>query len=325
MKPFSLEVRGERGVTPRIRCAFLLVALSLAGAVAQAAPGETSAGREPALVIEQGGVARRQVVALGRDVVVSGRALADVAAMNGEVRVSGEVAGDVIVLGGGAHLAATAAIGGDVFVLGGTIDAAPGATISGRSVAYPDASAAWLALLEAPTLGLSAASTLVVGAKLALLTAWLVLVLVFFAASGRQVLATSESVAREPFRCFSVGLTGVLALTLTALLMSLFAAALVGVPLLVLVVLLALVLKLWGMVAVFHALGAWLAQCLFRRRLSPLNAATLGLVVLGAVKLVPWVGLLAWQVATFIGVGAALVTKLGRREPWFDLSPQPSV
>lgn len=308
-----------------MRLRFSAAALAAAILAAPAAARASASAGEAALRIEQGSVASRQVVALGRDLEVAGRALADVAAMNGEVRVSGEVVGDVIVLGGGARLAPTARVGGDVFVLGGTIEAAPGASIAGRSVAYPDASAAWLALLEAPTLGLSAASPLILGAKLALLTAWLVLVLVFFAASGRQVLATSESVSREPFRCFSVGLTGVLAMTLTALLMSLFAAALVGLPLLVLVVLLAVVLKLWGMVAVFHALGLLVTEKLLRRRLSPLNTATVGLLVLGAVKLLPWVGLLAWHVATFIGVGAALVTKLGRREPWFDLATEPLV
>ncbi len=298
----------------------VLLALLLAG-VPGAAWAE--AERPPALKIERGSVASRQVVALGRDLVIAGRVESDVAVLNGKVTIEGEVAGDVIVLGGGAEIGGAARVGGDVFVLGGSINAAPGAAIAGRSVAYPDASSAWLALLEAPTLGQSGASSIVLGAKLALLTAWLALVLLFFATSGRQVLATSETVVREPFRCFAVGLTGVVTMVLTAMFFSLFAAALVGVPLLVLVVLLGVVLKLWGMVAVFHAFGGWVVSLARSRRpsrfgMSPLNVATVGLLVLGAIKLLPWVGLLAWHVATFIGVGAALLTKLGRREPWFD-------
>ncbi len=286
--------------------------------------GAAAAARPPALVIEAGSVARQQVVAVGRDLVIAGQALADVAAMNGKVSVSGEVAGDLIVLGGSVHLDPTARIQGDVFVLGGSLETTPGASIGGRSVAYPDASAAWLALLEAPTIGVGATAPLVVGAKLALLTAWMALVLVFFAASGRQLLATSESVQREPFRCFYLGFTGVITLVLTALFFSLFAQALVGLPLLVLVVLLAVVLKLWGMVAVFHAFGSWLLAR-YPRQVTPLNVAAIGLLVLGGIKFLPWIGLLAWHVATFIGVGAALASKLGRREPWFDLSPQPAL
>lgn len=309
------------------RGTFLLyvVLLGLCGTLElRAQPGETS-GRAPALVIEAGSVAYRQVVAVGRDIEVAGRVASDVAALNGDVRVTGEVTGDLIILGGRARLSPTAKVGGDVYTLGGTIEAAPGARIGGRSVAYPDASAATLALLEAPTLGTSAASPLVLGTKLALLTAWLALVLLFFAATGRQVLATSESVVQQPIRCFWVGLTGVLAMVLTAFFFSLFAAALVGIPLILLVALFALVAKLWGMVAVFHALGRVLGEKLLRRPLSPLNTATVGLVVLGSLKLLPWVGTLVWSVATFIGVGASLVTKLGRREPWFDLSPLASL
>jgi hypothetical protein len=42
--------------------------------------------------------------------------------------------------------------------------------------------------------------------------------------------------------------------------------------------------------------------------------------VLGAIKFLPWLGVLAWYAVTLIGVGAALSTKFGRREPWFELA-----
>ena len=71
---------------------------------------------------------------------------------------------------------------------------------------------------------------------LALLAAWLAWTLLLFAVSGRGVLSTSVGVSHEPFRNFFAGLTGVLALFLTALLFSAFAAVLVGVPLLLMVV-----------------------------------------------------------------------------------------
>ena len=290
----------------------------LAAPAAAAQPGDAGR-REAALRIEQGSVAH-QLVGVGRDVIVEGEALEDVAALDGSVEVSGSVTGDVVVLRGNARLASTARVGGDVFVVGGTIRAAHGAQIGGRMVSYPNASNAWLTLLEGPTIGLGFASRLVMGAKLALLAAWAALLLLFFAASGRQVLETAGGVQREPFRSFFVGLTGIISLVLTGLFFSAFARGVVGVPLLVLVVLLAMVLKLWGMVAVFYALGDWISRHLLRRRFRPLNAATIGLLVLGAVKFLPWFGVLAWTTATLIGVGAALSTKFGRREPWFELA-----
>jgi hypothetical protein len=256
------------------------------------------------------------VVALERDLVVAGEALADVVSIDGTVSVSGAVTGDVIVLGGDARLLAGARVDGDVFVLGGDVSTAPGATIGGRTVAYPSVSRAWLTLLEGPSLGLPAGSPLVVGAKLALLCGWLLLLLLLFATAGREVLATSESVTADPFRNFLVGLTAVLSLVLTALFFTSLAAGVLGVPLLFLAIFIALLLKLWGMVAVFHALGDWASRRWLRGRLLPLSAATVGLLLLGAAKLLPWVGVWTWTVATLIGVGAALSSKLGRSEPW---------
>jgi hypothetical protein len=300
----------------------LLLPMLLLFAVPAAAAGSSAsdAGRRQApLRIEAGSVAH-QVVGVGQDVVVAGEALADVAALDGSVEVSGQVSGDIVVLRGDVRLAPSARVGGDIFVVGGTIRAARGARTGGRMVSYPSASNAWLTLLEGPSIGLGFASRLVLGAKLALLAAWAALLLLFFAASGRQVLETARGVEREPFRSFFVGLTGIISLVLTGLFFSAFARGVAGVPLLVLVVLLAMVLKLWGMVAVFYALGDWISRRLLHRRFRPLNAATIGLLVLGAVKFLPWFGVLAWTTATLIGIGAALSTKFGRREPWFELA-----
>jgi hypothetical protein len=270
--------------------------------------------------LEPGAVTSQQLVGVGRDVVVQGQALADVAALDGSVEVSGQVTGDVVVLRGDVRLAPTARVGGDIFVVGGTIRAAPGAHAGGRMVSYPTASNAWMTLMEGPSLGLGFASRMVVGAKLALLAAWAALLLLFFATSGRQLLETADGVRREPFRSFVTGLTGVVTLVLTALFFSAFAGGMIGLPLLILVVLLGMVLKLWGMVAVFYALGDWISLHLLRRRFRPLNAATVGLLVLGAIKFLPWFGVVAWTTATFIGIGAALSTKFGRREPWFEMA-----
>ncbi|MGB5891935.1 MAG: hypothetical protein WBH75_18405, partial [Thermoanaerobaculia bacterium] len=73
---------------------------------------------EPAIVIKEGSLARQQVVALGRDLVVEGEAQADVAAINGSIRVEGRVGGDVVILGGNCILGDGARVAGDVFVLG---------------------------------------------------------------------------------------------------------------------------------------------------------------------------------------------------------------
>ncbi len=294
------------------------LSLLATGLVASLAVAQPATEDSPAYHLQEGSIARHRIVAMGHDLVIDGEALSHAVALSGSARISGRVAGDVIVLGGDARLAATASVGGDVYVLSGRIDAEPGATIGGRSVAYPDASTLWVSLIQGPALGLPATSPLVLGAKLALLAFWAFVILLLFAIGSRELLSTSDSVRIEPFRNFFLGLTGVAAMVLTALFFSAFAGALVGVPLIVLVVVIALVLRFWGMVAVFHALGAWLSRRFERRPPLPLTAATYGLLVLGVLKFLPFIGIWAWSVATFIGVGAALSTKLGRREAWFE-------
>ena len=320
----------------RLAASLLAAAIAAAGPLAAARrPGDDtvpaapppapapSAAARMALRLEAGAIARHQLVAVARDIEVDGDALADVAALNGSVLVKGSVKGDVIVVGGNARLGPRASVGGDISVIGGVIQADPGARIGGRSVAYPNASPTLTTLLEGPSLGLSGTSPLVLGAKLALLAAWAALLLLLFAASGRQMLETADDVRREPFLSFFTGLTGVAALVLTALALTIFLGGLAWAPMLALVALLLLVLKLWGMVAVFYALGDWVASRVLHRNLRPLNAATVGLLLMGAVKFLPYVGVWVWTAATLIGIGATLSTKFGRREAWFDLASSP--
>lgn len=312
-----------RGRNPRrstARRIETIVVVTLAAAVSgvTVAASEGPERERPAIVLEEGSYTGQQIVAIGRDLEVRGRAESDIASINGSIRVFGRVDGDVVAIGGDCELMPGARLGGDVFVLGGELYAADGVEITGRSVSYPTFSSAWLTLLEGPSLGLAATSRVVIGAKLALLAAWLALILLLLATSGRQVLSTSEQIRIEPARDFVVGLTGVLSLFLTALFFSTFSSGFVGIPLLALVVLLLLMLKLWGLVAVFQAVGEVLTKRVFKRRVQPLNCALIGLLILGGIKMLPWVGTLVWTVASLVGVGASLMTKFGRREPWFD-------
>ena len=312
---YAATVRLTMSFRPSLSAWGLCILAAAASSFAGAQPAAERA--QPAYHLQEGSVARSRIVAMGRDLVIDGEALSHAVAISGSARVSGRVEGDVIVLGGDVVLASSAAVGGDVYVLSGRIDAEPGASIGGRSVAYPDASSLWVSLIQGPVMGLPATSPVVLGAKLALLAFWAFLSLLLFAVGRRELLSTSDSVRVEPFRNFFLGLTGVAAMVLTALFFGAFAGALIGVPLVLLVVVIALVLRFWGMVAVFHAVGAWVSKRFEARPPLPLTAATYGLLLLGLLKFLPWIGIWAWSVATFVGVGAALSTKLGRREAWF--------
>ncbi|HUP25034.1 MAG TPA: polymer-forming cytoskeletal protein [Thermoanaerobaculia bacterium] len=276
----------------------------------------------PAVVLEAGSISRQTVISLSRDLVVAGEAQRSAVALAGDVRVSGWIGEDLVVLDGDAHLTRTARVDGDVYVLGGSVVAELGARIGGRTVAHPDAAASWLVLLEGPALGLSPFSRAVVGAKLALSSAWLLVGIALAATFARPLSSTSDEIRDAPMRSFLIGLVAVLTVTLVVVLLTAFTSVVVGLPLLVLLILLALLLKLWGTVAVFQCVGEWLVRWLRPRsplrRPDPITAILAGLLLLGVLKLLPWAGIVVWTAATLIGVGATLATKFGRREPWLE-------
>jgi hypothetical protein len=270
-----------------------------------------------AVHIAKDSVAASQVVALGRDLLLEGRAASGVAVLRGSARIEGQVEGDVVVLDGDAEIGPAARIDGDVFVLGGAIRERPGAEVSGRTVAYPTAPGALLVLAEGPALGLSPWSRVVVGTKLALLAAWLITAMMLVGSAWPAIDSTAQAIAESPLRSFVTGLVAVIAMLLLALFLSSFLGVAAGVPLLVLLALAALVLKLWGTVAVFALIGRRLIRGRpGRTAIGPLTATLFGFALLGVLKFVPWIGVWAWMAATLVGVGASLQTKLGRREAW---------
>ncbi|MYA08365.1 MAG: hypothetical protein F4Y32_10255 [Holophagales bacterium] len=306
-----VRLRLRQAVHGLVLCAVAATTLSCAAAES------TSGTDDPAVVVGPDAVARDQLLAIGRDLELRGEARSDAVVLNGDARIDGAVQGDVIVLGGDVELGPSARLGGDVFVLGGRVNAESGAAVEGRTVAYPSAPSSLVVLTEGPVLGQAALSPTVALLNLALLSAWLLVTLVLVAGFDPALTATAQSVLERPFRNFFAGLVAVLAVALAFAVLTAVAPALVGVPLLAVCGVAILVCKLWGTVAVFLAVGARLLPGRLGLAGRPLAAALCGLLALGLVKMAPYVGGWTWTIVTCVGIGAALDSRLGRRDPWF--------
>lgn len=306
-------------VRPRLHWAIhgLVLAAVAAAALSCAAVEPTAGTDDPAVVVGPDAVARDQLLAIGRDLELRGEARSDAVVLNGDARIDGAVQGDVIVLGGDVELGPSARLGGDVFVLGGRVNAESGAAVEGRTVAYPSAPSSLVVLAEGPVLGQAALSPAVALLNLALLLAWLLVAVVLVAGFDPALKATAQSVLERPFRNFFAGLVAVLAVALTFAVLTAVAPALVGAPLLAVCGVAILVCKLWGTVAVFLAVGARLLPSRLGLAGRPLAAALCGLLALGVVKMAPYAGGWTWTIVTCVGIGAALDSRLGRRDPWF--------
>jgi hypothetical protein len=158
---------------------------------------------------------------------------------------------------------------------------------------------------------------------LSLLFAWLIAAVVVTLMSPREVRYSSVELRASALHCFALGLVALTSFVLTAIVLSYFPSV-IGVPLLIALAVFAIVAKIYGAIAVFHAIGTMIAgarsrEALDRRRWlrGDLAMVVVGVLILGALRLIPVVGTIIWALASVFGVGTALATKFGRREPWF--------
>jgi len=157
-----------------------------------------------------------------------------------------------------------------------------------------------------------------------LLFVWIIAAVAVTLMSGREIRYSSIEVRTSPLHCFALGLVAVTSFVLTAILFSYLIPYLVGIPLLLALAVFAIVTKIYGTIAVFHAIGTIVASARTREDLSQrrwlrgdLAMVVIGVLILGAIRLIPVVGMVVWGLASIFGIGTALATKFGRREPWF--------
>lgn len=158
----------------------------------------------------------------------------------------------------------------------------------------------------------------------ALLAVWMIAAISLTLLSGREIRYSSVEMRASALHCFALGLVAVTSFALTAIVVSYLIPFHIGLPLLFALGVFAILTKIYGLVAVFHAIGTLVAGSRTREQLArrkwlrgDLAMVVIGVLVLGALRLIPIVGPIIWALASVFGIGTALATKFGRREPWF--------
>jgi hypothetical protein len=156
-----------------------------------------------------------------------------------------------------------------------------------------------------------------------LLFIWLIAAVALTLISGKEIRYSSTELRISPLHCLALGLVAVTSFVLTAIVFS-WLTSVISVPLLVTLAAFGILTKIYGTIAVFHAVGTMVAGLRTREQLAQrrwlrgdLAMVIVGLLILGAIRLVPIVGAIVWGLASIFGVGVALATRFGRREPWF--------
>lgn len=281
-----------------------VIAATLAIALVLAPAGAIGDERRPALA------STTDRYTFGQDVHVSAPVSGSVFVFGGSATVDELVDGDLLVLGGNIVFAGRGRVSGNVIYSGGRVVNGQG-RIGGKRWA--------LGSVEGAVASLHKTAVLV-----SLLFFWIIGAVMLTLASAREVRASSVELRASALHCFTLGLVAVTSFILTALVFSYLVPYLIGIPLLAGLAVFAALTKIYGMVAVFHAIGTLVAGYRTREQLAgrkwlrgDLAMVLAGLVILGAIRLIPVVGTVVWSLASVFGVGVALATKFGRREPWF--------
>jgi len=257
------------------------------------------------------------VVAIARSVTIDHPVPGNVVVLDGSAIVDQPVSGDVVVFGGNVTIRDQGHVNGDIVCLGGTVTGTPQQVAGDIFVRSAEN-----ALISGAPKGVLA--LLMLAVKLTLLLLWLVVTVAVTLAAGREVRQAAIEVRSAPLHTFAVGLVGYTSFILTAVLFSTLIPFVVGVPLMIALAVFAILAKVFGTIAVFHAVGTLVAGARSREQLASrrllrgdLAMSMIGLLILGAIRMIPLVGTILWGVASLFGVGAALATAFGRREPWF--------
>src|SRR5260221_64985 len=245
----------------------------------------------------------------GRDAVVDHPVHGDVTVYGGSATVRDQIDGDLLVFGEAVTFEGNGRVTGDVIFSGKSLQNGDG-RIGGR--------------LYAPgSLEGAAAMITHTAVVLSLLLVWLIAAIIVTLMSGREIRFSSLEIRTSPLHCFALGLVALTSYLISAVVFSYLAPYFIGLPLLAALAVFAVLTKIYGTIALFHAVGTLVAGSrprdqLARRRWlrGDLAMVVIGVVILGTLRLIPVVGTLVWACGSVFGIGVCLATKLGRRQPW---------
>ena len=250
------------------------------------------------------------VTTVGTDLVLTRPVPGRVLAVFADVRIEAKVSGDVIVWGGDVSFGPGGAVAGNLSVFGGSLAAnAASLPVSGTVSTPGTLLNLYLAEMRRPPWETRLPAA-VLGLKLLGLAAWLAVAMILLNLFGSPF---ARAAARADEALPATALAG--ALTVTTLFLAAGAALAllpggVAIPVALLVAIVAVAAKVFGMGSLFLLFGQKLLRDVAPRRRPAALAA--GFAALAAISLVPLVGPVLWSAASIVAVGIALLSRFGR-------------
>ena len=291
-----------------IRSVALVCALGGGACIAVCAQNEPQANTDDQAPLVVEGDTCRDVISLGRTVIIRGEIKHGVVALGGDVIVEGRVEQDVGTVGGSVLQRDGSYIGGDVWVFGGTYHHgknAPGRSPTSATIMYAGYEDELRNLLRNPTSLLTPHWTLAaLGLRVLAVLFWFIISLALTAATPGAISRAATRLRLTSLRVAIIGLLGAMVIGFGVPAVSLVLPPVVSVLLGALALLLLVVAYLFGRVAIHAATGRWLQRVLLKEQ----NRSESVALLLGTLF---WVVVLSLPYVWVLGVAGLLVTSLG--------------
>jgi hypothetical protein len=260
---------------------------------------------------------RRSQTSVGRPLDVREPVAGNVVGILSKVTIASHVTGNVVVWGGDVVFEPGGSVDGNLSIFGGDVLGARGPLPVAGAVSTPG-SLLRLYLDEmhrAPWEETSRLSALR-GLRVLGLAVWLLGSLALLYVFGSPFARAAAAADGDWGRALLAGALGVLTMFLTASASLALLPAALSIPIALAVAAFGVVAKIFGMGALFLFVGQKLLRD-FAPAKRPLALAA-GFALVGGLSLVPFVGALAWSIASIVAVGIALASRFGR--PRFEIA-----
>lgn len=260
------------------------------------------------------------VISLGGHIIVRGEVRENVIAFGGTITVEGEVGETVVGFGSQIFLKSSAYVRGDVVSFGGTLEKEPGSVVKGDTISFSfDKSQDALKFLKEGLFGAFGISLipLLLIIKLIMLLMWFILAVAGATIFPRQVSLASSQIRKSFWPIFGIGFLSLILFTAFVIFSALLSLVLIGIPILLTLVFLAVIIKLFSRIVLYHFFGESLVRAFGKSQTSVLLSVIMGFVLVSLISLIPIIGAVFSFVLSIIGWGAVIRTKFGTTENWF--------
>lgn len=256
------------------------------------------------------------VLAFGCNVTVEKGATVrgDISLFGGNATVDGTVNGSIVAFGGNILVNEGALVNGDLSPIGGNANIDPGATVRGTVTRTPrslhlNPNAPTVSFGDVRPRGFFAWGVdILMGIVTAIAFAALgALVILFAPGPTRRV---GDAAQAQPLGSAGIGCLTLIVLPILGILLAI---TVIGIPVALVLVLVAAIAWIFGWIAIGYLAGERILKALNAREILPVVAVVVGILILAVIGQVPLLGWLVSLLVGTLGIGAVVLTRFGTR------------